>query len=107
MANRVQLGDLGSGVYGLKVSKPSVNVLTATDKDLLFDSTKARTGQIYAGLYPYILKWCQDNEVEVVDATKITDTKVDEKRVDSFIQALEIPFNNMKILQHVKNSKKY
>ena len=49
MANRVQLGDLGSGVYGLKVSKPSVNVLTATDKDLLFDSTKARTGQIYAG----------------------------------------------------------
>jgi superfamily II DNA or RNA helicase len=51
-----------------------------------------QTGQIYAGLYPYILKWCQDNEVEVVDATKITDTKVDEKRVDSFIQALEIPF---------------
>jgi len=49
MANRVQLGNLGSGVYGLKVSKPSVNVLTATDKDLLFDSTKARTGQIYAG----------------------------------------------------------
>jgi len=51
-----------------------------------------QTGQIYAGLYPYILKWCQDNEVEVVDGTKITDTKVDEKRVDSFIQALEIPF---------------
>lgn len=49
MANRVQLGDLGSGVFGLRVSKPSVNVLTASDKDLLFDSTKARTGQIYAG----------------------------------------------------------
>ena len=49
MANRVQLGNLGSGVFGLKVSKPSVNVLTASDKDLLFDSTKARTGQIYAG----------------------------------------------------------
>lgn len=49
MANRVQLGELGSGVFGLKVSKPSVNVLTASDKDLLFDSTKARTGQIYAG----------------------------------------------------------
>ena len=49
MANRVQLGNLGSGVFGLKVSKPSVNVLTATDKQLLFDSTKARTGQIYAG----------------------------------------------------------
>ena len=49
MANRVQLGDLGSSVFGLRVSKPSVNVLTATDKQLLFDSTKARTGQIYAG----------------------------------------------------------
>lgn len=49
MANRVQLGNLGSGVFGLRVSKPSVNVLTATDKQLLFDSTKARTGQIYAG----------------------------------------------------------
>ena len=49
MANRVQLGNLGSGVFGLKVSKPNVNVLTAPDKDLLFDSTKARTGQIYAG----------------------------------------------------------
>ena len=51
-----------------------------------------QTGQIYAGLYPYILKWCQDNEVEVVDGTKIVDTKVDDKRVDSFIKALEIPF---------------
>jgi len=49
MANRVRLGDLGSSNYGLQVSKPGVNVLTATSKQLLFDSTKNRCGQIYAG----------------------------------------------------------
>ena len=50
-----------------------------------------QTGQIYAGLYPYILKWCADNEVEVVDGTKIKDTKVEENKVDDFIKALKIP----------------
>lgn len=49
MANRILLGDIGSSQFGLKVSKPSVNVLTATDKQLLFDSRKNRTAQIYAG----------------------------------------------------------
>ena len=49
MANRVRLGDLGGSNYGLQVSKPGVNVLTATSKQLLFDSTKNRCGQIYAG----------------------------------------------------------
>ena len=39
-----------------------------------------QTGQIYVGLYPYILKWCADNEIEVVDGTKIQDTKVEEKK---------------------------
>jgi len=34
------------------------------------------TGQIYAGLYPYILDWCSKNNVQVVDGTKIKDTKV-------------------------------
>ena len=29
-----------------------------------------QTGQIYVGLYPYILKWCEDNNVQVVDGTK-------------------------------------
>tara|TARA_B100001057_G_scaffold480879_1_gene554249 strand:+ start:1157 stop:2638 length:1482 start_codon:yes stop_codon:yes gene_type:complete len=50
-----------------------------------------QTGQIYVGLYPYILKWCADNEVEVVDGTKIQETKVEEKKVDAFINALKIP----------------
>ena len=51
-----------------------------------------QTGQIYVGLYPYILKWCEDNNVQVVDGTKIQDTKVDEAKVDKFIKALNIPF---------------
>ncbi len=51
-----------------------------------------QTGQIYAGLYPYVLQWCKDNEVEVVDGTKITETKVDDIKVDKFIEALNIPF---------------
>ena len=44
------------------------------------------------GLYPYVLQWCKDNEVEVVDGTKITETKVDDNKVDKFIEALKIPF---------------
>ena len=51
-----------------------------------------QTGQIYVGLYPYILKWCEDNNVQVVDGTKIQDTKVDDSKVDAFIKALKIPF---------------
>ena len=50
-----------------------------------------QTGQIYVGLYPYILKWCEDNNVHVVDGTKIQDTKVDDDKVDAFIKALKIP----------------
>ena len=49
------------------------------------------TGQIYVGLYPYILKWCKENNIEVVDGTKIKDTKVDEVKVEGFIKALKIP----------------
>ena len=51
-----------------------------------------QTGQIYVGLYPYILKWCEDNQVHVVDGSKMQDTKVDEAKVDQFIKALKIPF---------------
>ena len=51
-----------------------------------------QTGKIYAGLYPYILKWCEDNQVHVVDGSKMQDTKVDEAKVDQFIDALKIPF---------------
>jgi len=49
------------------------------------------TGQIYAGLYPYILNWCKDNNVQVVDGTKIKDTSIDDKKIDQFIKALKIP----------------
>jgi len=49
------------------------------------------TGKIYAGLYPYIKKWCDDNKVQIVDGTKIQDTKVDLSKVDDFIKALNIP----------------
>ena len=51
-----------------------------------------QTGQIYVGLYPYILKWCEDNNVQVVDGTKLQDTKVEDSKVDKFIEALNIPF---------------
>ena len=49
------------------------------------------TGQIYVGLYPYILNWCKENDVEVVDGTKLEDTKVDDDKVEKFINALKIP----------------
>jgi len=49
------------------------------------------TGQIYAGLYPYILNWCKENNVQVVDGTKIKDTNVEDKKIDQFIKALKIP----------------
>lgn len=39
MVNRVILGNLGSS-YGLKISKPAVEVTTAVSKDLLFDSSR-------------------------------------------------------------------
>ena len=48
MANRVALGKIGSD-FGIKVSKKGQNALTATNENLLFDSTAFRTGQIYAG----------------------------------------------------------
>lgn len=49
------------------------------------------TGQIYVGLYPYVLNWCKENDVEVVDGTKLEDTKVDDDKVEKFINALKIP----------------
>lgn len=49
MGNRVLLGNLGSNTFGLKVSRAGTDVTTGADKDMIFDSTKNRTGQIYAG----------------------------------------------------------
>ena len=48
MANRILLGDIGS-TFGLKVSRAGTDVTSGADKDMLFDSTKNRTGQIYGG----------------------------------------------------------
>ena len=45
MANRVLLGKKGSD-YGLWVSKPTLNVLTEGDDDLLLSSTSASMGQV-------------------------------------------------------------
>ena len=50
------------------------------------------TGQIYTGLYPYILNWCDENNVSVVDKTDLKDADVDDKKIDQFIEALKIPF---------------
>jgi len=59
------------------------------------------TGQIYVGLYPYILDWCKKNDVHVVDGTKIKETKVDTQKVDDFIKALKIP---MEVRDYQKNA---
>ena len=34
------------------------------------------TGQIYAGLYPYIVDWCNKNDIHIVDGTKIQDVTI-------------------------------
>tara|TARA_Y100001937_G_scaffold39192_1_gene55748 strand:- start:3277 stop:3834 length:558 start_codon:yes stop_codon:yes gene_type:complete len=51
MANRVLLGKLPDGSFGLKVSKKTKDVTSGSiaTSDLLFDSRLNRTGQIYAG----------------------------------------------------------
>lgn len=47
MANRILIGKDNAGTYKLKVSKPGQNVLTDGQDDMLFDSTRYRTGQIH------------------------------------------------------------
>ena len=49
------------------------------------------TGQIYAGLYPYIIDWCQKNKVQIVDGTKIKDVNVTDDNINKFIKALKVP----------------
>ena len=49
------------------------------------------TGQIYAGVYPYIVDWCKKNDVQVVDGTKIKDVSIKEDDIDKFLKALKIP----------------
>ena len=50
MANRILLGNDGS-TYVLKVSQPGDNVLSPSEP-LIFDSTSARSGMVYAGGNP-------------------------------------------------------
>jgi hypothetical protein len=38
MANRIAIGQVSSGVYGIKISKPGYDVLTAADENLLLDT---------------------------------------------------------------------
>ena len=47
MANRVLAGTHNSLGYGLFVSKPGKNVLSATGNDLIFDSTVTRSSTIH------------------------------------------------------------
>ena len=49
------------------------------------------TGQIYAGLYPYIVDWCNKNDIQIVDGTKITDVTVNDEDVTRFLKALKVP----------------
>ena len=49
MANRVLLGNRATGGYGLYVSKANSNVLDCDRKELLFDSSQKRAGDVYAG----------------------------------------------------------
>ena len=49
------------------------------------------SGQIYVGLYPYILDWCKKNNIQVVDGAKIKDAKIKTKLVERFLNALKLP----------------
>ena len=49
-------------------------------------------GKIYAGLYPYIKNWCKENNVHIVDGTKIKEKKVDDSKIDDLIKALKLPY---------------
>jgi len=49
------------------------------------------TGQIYAGLYPYIVDWCTKNNVQIVDGTKIKDVPMSAEDTNRFLKALRIP----------------
>ena len=49
MTNRIVLGDVGGGAYGVKVSEPGVNVLTADDDSLLLNSDVEQVQIITSG----------------------------------------------------------
>lgn len=47
MADRILIGKDNAGTYKLKVSKPTQNVLSDGQDDMLFDSARYRTGQVH------------------------------------------------------------
>ena len=49
------------------------------------------TGKIYAGLYPYIVDWCNKNDIQIVDGTKIKDVPMSAEDTNRFLKALKIP----------------
>ena len=49
MANRILAGNRSTGGYGLYVSKAGSNVLNCDGKQLLFDASQKRAGEVYAG----------------------------------------------------------
>ena len=49
------------------------------------------SGKIYAGLYPYIVDWCNKNDVQIVDGTKIKDVHMSAEDTNRFLKALKIP----------------
>lgn len=61
MTNRVVMGNKG-GTYGLWVSKPGVNVLTASETDMLLSTSGTfgqivRSGSFAAGTGTYSISW--------------------------------------------------
>ena len=60
------------------------------------------TGKIYTGLYHYIINWCNENNVQVVDGTKIKDTNIDDNKIEQFIKALKIP--NIEVRDYQKEA---
>jgi len=60
------------------------------------------SGKIYTGLYHYIVNWCNENNVQVVDGTKIKDTNIDDNKIEQFIKALKIP--NIEVRDYQKEA---
>ena len=60
------------------------------------------TGKKYTGLYHNIKNWCNENNVQVVDGTKIKDTNVDDNKIEQFIKALKIP--NIEVRDYQKEA---
>jgi len=60
------------------------------------------TGKIYTGLYHYIINWCNENNIQVVDGTKIKDTNIDDNKIEQFIKALKIP--NIEVRDYQKEA---